>query len=249
MLARPGIEYERENSRYRFKQDGEEDQSDMWGDMTHTEGIEEDARELAIGIGGEAEEEKDHGGLDDAGDQALFDMAALEVADFVSQHTEELRGAALIDQGIEKRDFLAFAQAGEKRIGLARAFRAVHDEDAVERESAAFAEGFDCVLQFALGHRGELVEQRHDQRGCEPGEQELDGSDDNPCPEPGVVDALENPQDGGREGQADDGCQQQGFEPIDNEGGFGRSVEAEFFLNDEGFVGREWDADEGLADK
>ena len=95
---------------------------------------------MALWVGGEADEEKDRGGLDDAGGEALLDMAAAEVADFVGEHGNEFGRGAFFDERVEEGDLAIFSEAGEKRVGLGRALRAIHDEDVLHWKSAAVAE-------------------------------------------------------------------------------------------------------------
>ena len=73
----------------------------MCGDLVDEKRIVEETGEAAVLIGGEADEEKDQSHLEDADEYALFDMAELEVAYFVSEDGEDFWGGGLIDQGIE----------------------------------------------------------------------------------------------------------------------------------------------------
>ena len=84
------------------------------------------------------------------------------MADLMGEDAEQLRLAAFLDESVEEGDLLALAEAGEEGIRLGRALRAVHHEDAGERERAFHAEGFDFLLQLTVRHGGEFVKQRHD---------------------------------------------------------------------------------------
>lgn len=61
----------------------------MGGDGGDAEGLMEEVCEGAIGVGGEADEEKDEGHLGKADGEALFDVAEAEVADFVGEDGED----------------------------------------------------------------------------------------------------------------------------------------------------------------
>ena len=95
---------------------------------------------MALRVGREADEEKDGGGLDDAGGEALLDVAAAKMTDFVSEHGDEFGRGAFFDERVEEGDFAIFSEAGEECVGLGRALRAIHDEDILHRKSAAVAE-------------------------------------------------------------------------------------------------------------
>ncbi len=249
VAARPGVGEHAEHLADGFQQDAEKDQSDVRGNLIHPEGVEQQAGEFPVGIGGETQQEEDHRGLQDAHGEALLDVAAAEMADFMGEHAEQFRLAAFLDQCVEQGDFLALAEAGEKRVRLGRAFGAVHHEYSGQREAAFFAERFDFLFQLAIRHGRELVEQRHDQRRREVGEDQLEGGHHGPRPQPGVGDVAENPQHRGPERQADHGGEHQTLEPVHDEGGGRGAVESEFLLDDEGVINRERQGNQALAEE
>ena len=101
------------------------------------------------------------------------------------------------------------------------------------QRSAIFVDG---VLEFAVGHRFELVEEGEDETGGEVGEEEGKDGDATPGPEPGVVDVVKDPEDAGDEGDPDEGGEDEGFDLVGDEGALGGLVEAEAFLENEGVV-------------
>ncbi len=60
---------------------------------------------------------------------------------------------------------------------------------------------------------------------------------------------MEDPEDAGEEGEAEDGAEEEAFEAIHDEGGGGGAVEAEALFDDEGVDDGEGEADEGLAEE
>lgn len=78
--------------------------------------------EGVAGIGGKAEEKKDDGGLGEGDEEALDDVFAFEVADFVGEDPDEFGGCLAFDEGIEKGDFFPFPEAGEEGVGLCGSF-------------------------------------------------------------------------------------------------------------------------------
>ncbi len=162
MFAGPSVGEDGEGFADGFEEEGEEDEAGVWGDGGDAEGIVEVAGEGASGVGGEAEEEEDDAHLEDADGEALADVVAAEVADFMGEDAEEFGGVVFFDEGVVEGDFLAFSEAGEEGVGFGGAFGAVHHEDAVEWESAALAELLDGGFEFAFGHGGEFVVEGHD---------------------------------------------------------------------------------------
>lgn len=94
----------------------------------------------------------------------------------------------------------------------------------------------DRGFEFAVFERGEFVEKGEDKRGGEVGEEEGNGGEAEPCPEPGLVDGLEDPEDEGDDGSADEGGEKEGLELIGEVGGGGCFVEAKAFFEDKGVV-------------
>lgn len=249
VFAGPGVGEDGEEFRGGLEQDGEKNQSGVGGDVRYPEGIVELAGEGALWIGGEADEEEDERHLEDADGEALADVAEAEMADLMGEDGEQLGGGGFFREGVEEGDFLVFPEAGEVGVGLGGALRSVDFIDAFERESAFDAEGMDRVLEGAVGHGGELVEERQDEGRGEIGEDELERGDKGPCPEPCVWDCIEDPEDAGGERQAEDGGESEAFDPVRNEGGGGGFVETEFLLDDEGLVPIEGQGDEVLREE
>jgi hypothetical protein len=142
-----------------------------------------------------------------------------------------------------------FSEAGEVGVGFGGAFRAIDDEDTFEGETAFLAEGFDFFSEFAIGHGGEFVEEWQDEGRGEVGDEELEGGDEGPCPDPCVGDFLEDPEDSGEKGEADDGGEDEAFDSIYDEGSRCGFVEAEFLFDDEGMVVVEGKGDEVLCEE
>ena len=77
----------------------------------------------------------------------------------------------------------------------------------------------DGLARSFTGSRGELVEERHDERRREIGEHELECGEQAPGPEPGVCDISEDPQDARGEGQAERGGEVGGEVPDEGDVG------------------------------
>ena len=92
----------------------------------------------------------------------LPDMVPAVVAELVCENRLDLRRREPGEQGIEKHDALRGAEAREVRIAMARALRAVHDEEALGAESAAREQGLDASPEGVVRERRELVEERRD---------------------------------------------------------------------------------------
>lgn len=89
VFARPGVGKNAQHSADWFHQNHEKHDADVRADGFHTEGLMEEAGKIPVPIGGEADEEKDDGCLENADGEALADVAFAEVADFVSEYGEE----------------------------------------------------------------------------------------------------------------------------------------------------------------
>ena len=66
-----------------------------------------------------------------------------EVAELVREHRLDLVGREAREQRVEEDDALGAAEAGEERVAVARAARAVHHEQAAVREAAAREQRLD----------------------------------------------------------------------------------------------------------
>ena len=67
---------------------------------------------------------------------SILMVIATEMSQFVSQYSFQFFIVQGVDQCVEKHDALVVAQAGEVGVAVARAFGAVHDEDAVAAKAA-----------------------------------------------------------------------------------------------------------------
>ena len=81
------------------------------------------------------------------------------MADLMGEDGEQLGLSRFFRECIEEGDLFVFPEAGEVGVGLGGALRTVDDEDAFQRESSFHAEGVDAVLEFAVRHGCELVEE------------------------------------------------------------------------------------------
>lgn len=250
VFAGPGVHGDSEEEADRLEEEHEEDKSVVWvgpleGDA---EGWVELFGEGVVRVDDEADKEEDDAHLDHGEDHALDDVLALEVADFVGENGDEFLGGLLFDEVVVEGDLFAFAEAGEEGVGFCGAAGAVHDGNFGEREFATLGHFVDGVLEFAVGHRFELVEEGEDETGGEVGEEEGKDGDATPGPEPGVVDVVKDPEDAGDEGDPDEGGEDEGFDLVGDEGALGGLVEAEAFLENEGVVDFEGEVEEVVSD-
>jgi hypothetical protein len=118
-----------------FEEDHEEDEAEPEGGLRDAEGFEQ----LGI-IQEQAHEEEEDGELEDSGAEALDDVVAAEVADFVGEDGEEFRFRVFVDEGIEEGDAFVAAEASEEGVGFGGAAAAIDDEDIAEGELASAGE-------------------------------------------------------------------------------------------------------------
>src|SRR5688572_1037400 len=109
-----------------------------------------------------AEEGEEREGEREAHREQPRDVSAREVSELVGEHRLDLRGREALHQGIEEDDALGPAEPGEVGVAMARALRAVHDEEPLGAESAAAEQVLDPAAKLAFLERREAVEERRD---------------------------------------------------------------------------------------
>src|SRR5258706_15564065 len=96
----------------------------------------------------------------EAHDQQPENVAAGEMAELGREGRLDLGGREPLDERVEEDNALVGAESGEVRVAVARAPRAVHDEEPLGVEAAALDEGLDATAQVAFLERREAVEER-----------------------------------------------------------------------------------------
>ena len=90
--------------------------------------------------------EKEHRGRQEAAEQHLPDMAALEMPDSCASTATSSGTVMLFDQGVIERDPLVSTEAREERIRLGRAARAIDDRDFPDGKMALCGQALDRGL-------------------------------------------------------------------------------------------------------
>src|SRR6266851_5754320 len=91
-----------------------------------------------------------------------WNVAAREMAELVREHRLDLGRREPLHERVEEDDALVGAEAGEIRVAVSRAARAVHDEEPLGVEAAAFQQRLDPPPELSLLERRETVEERSD---------------------------------------------------------------------------------------
>src|ERR1043165_7624002 len=107
-------------------------------------------------------------------------MPLLIMANFMSEHRFQFGLEELLHEGVEEHDFAPATESGKKCIGVFRSFAAVHDLDIPCVKAGSLTQGQQTLSQRSGWERGELVEEGHNDRGCQDQHQELKGHDS--CP-------------------------------------------------------------------
>ena len=150
-------------------------------------------------------------------DDALFDMVAFVMAQFVGEHGFDLRCIQLVDQGVEKDDALGFPEAGKVGVAVRGSGRAIHDEYAVAGEAVARQQVGDALFQVAVGQGAEAVEPGGDEGRVGPTDEHLQRHPQCPQEQPPVREAvgqLHYPQGDADGDAADDDGEQHLFAQI-----------------------------------
>src|SRR3546814_4492006 len=93
---------------------------------------------------------------------------------FRRQHGFDFVRVQAREKVIEKNNTPCFSEAGEIGVAVCRTFGSVHHEQAAKRKTAALHERADALRYFGIVKRGEFIEQRGDDGGKEPQNQEVE---------------------------------------------------------------------------
>src|SRR6266702_3141085 len=158
-------------------------------------------------------------------------VALFVMADFMRKHRFQFRLVELRDECVEEDDFSKSSEPGEERIGVARAFAAVHHIDAARGKICALRQCEKAPAQRSLRQRCELVEQRHDYRRRDQQQEQLKRDDNCRSPEPPVCTSpLDQFQDQRHQRVAEQQREQKSFYAIDHPRLHRGGVETESFF-------------------
>jgi hypothetical protein len=127
----------------------------------------------------ESDKHARHGNAEHFNYVALFVMA-----NFMRKDGFHFRLGELCDQCVEQNDFSKTSEPGEERVGMTRAFAAIHHLDAAGGKTCASRQRKQAFTEGSLGQRGKLVEERHDDRRCDEQHKQLKRDNDCPSPKP-----------------------------------------------------------------
>ncbi len=105
----------------------------------------------------------------------------LEVAQFMRQHGFHFFGLELVQQGIKKHDALLATQAGEVRIAMGGAARAIHHIQAIGLKAATLRQGIDAFTQAGIFQWFEGIENGGDNARVQPQHQQIENQPQTPA--------------------------------------------------------------------
>ena len=103
---------------------------------------------------------------------------------FMRQHGLQFRLGELRHEGVEQNDFSKTPEPCEERVGVARAFAAIHHFDTARGKVGALCQSKEALAQCSFRQRRELVEQRHDHRRRDEQQEQLKCDDNCRRPKP-----------------------------------------------------------------
>ena len=172
--------------------------------------------------------------------EQLGGVAQAPVAKLVTQHSDNLLGFGLLNQGIVDDNVLLPWQTVEVSIAVGTALAAVNDMQLLERELKLLGKLLDTGLEFTRLEGRELVEQRQNNNGVNSNGEDLEEDTEEPkVVEERGVKLLDNLKHSTDDGSAENNSEHLTLEHIRNPKLDSLLVEAELLLEHKGVVVRD----------
>ena len=176
-------------------------------------------------------------------------VAKLPMTKFVTKHSNNLLGLALLKKSVVDDNVLLPRQAVEVGVGVCAALAAIDNVELGQWELEAASECLDLGFELAVLEGRKLVEQRKNDSGVHGHHENLNGSGESPeVEEEAVAGLLDNLQETGQQWGREDKGEQVGLDHIGDEETRRLLVEAELLFQNECMIDATGET-EGLVDQ
>lgn len=161
------------------------------------------------------------------------------MAKLVREHSNDLLGFALLNQGIVDDNVLLPRQAKEVGVAVSRALATINHIELVQRKVEPLGQSLDSCLELARFQRRQLVKQRQNGDRVDGNHEDLEEGTEHPeVVEELVTSLLDDLEETSQDGRGKDDGEQLRLDEIRDEELGGLLVESELLLEDEGVIDR-----------